>query len=1556
MKNQTDSRIIQRILWIIQEQRKLILLLSCLVVFITTYLLILPAFTLDKEEAAEQGGIDVPAVGQAADADEQADAASGEQSQKAPDNETEKAKTEKPAGESNQTKRGDASSAVILQNEENKDYSIVVEGQDDVLSEDMSVNVREIDQSTRKLKKEYDALYNDALEVVQKEEGSKNTSAFAFAKFYDISLVDGRKEVEPDSAVDVKISFSEELQKELEVKDPDRVYIVHFAVDKETGEAAPEVLKTDNTNITVEDNKITEAAFTAESFSVYAVVYTVDFSFKETSGEFSMKGGDSISLGQLIEELGITAETATDSVMSTADFLDQVESVEFSDPELLYISLLTEDCTAADVMGQNDLHVVYPLGLTQEEVLKINHKKYKAGEWLLISLKAFDTEETLTITLKDGTVVAIDVTDAQDAIMDGDEVRTIKNPAGTTIDLFDYWIVSQELAGREGWGDLNQGEGWSDDSRGLNGSGNNKGINSSTNDSAHGHALKFSPAWEGTVYNGTKTGSGGQPWSSLNGNGKNGLNSYTGNGDPFRGIVQGTLSDGYPILADNNTIGANGESLAYLFDPSAAHSGKASYPAVNQLLYVDKAGYYTYDSRDYAAQYNAGSKTFTVTEQTSNNSEIRGFWPFGTQNFWTGMHINTQFSMPSGGQVLNPVGEYKDMQFEFSGDDDTWLYVDGVLVGDGGGIHNRTEIDVNFAAGTVTVTGKKDANHQGGYEETRYLDDIFRAAGKYQDDQWEDIPGVGGHKRFKAGTYHTFDMFYLERGGGESNLYIHYNLVSTADFTGHKSYYGADEDDRLHRDQFKFELIGLDGKYHYSGDTLVADPDGADAKAIMPDHSGASASNPGTVAEPIYDGDTSTVLSGGTTVASQTYITSATEDGNINFGSAMISQMDMNEADNGNPPAYRYIIREYVPDDAVNSDGVTWGEASVEQKAAGGFMKDEIQYDGNVFYMVAQVTSWQETNASGQTITRHGLSKKYYTDDTFTTPAEDTAFVNFNNRHIIPKGSVDFNKVKEDGEPLPGAKFGLFRDEACTIPATDMETDGRPHLTAAAGPDGKVSFEDIRRGTYYMKEIEAPGGYALDETVYKVVITDANDKTQESRITILGDETEAEVKEIINTKAGELTVAKKWLNSAGQEISGGANSVTVQLKRKYMESHSMSESHSVTVKMTVEDGGVQEGTPVTQSVDGDTVVIEWDDEWQRNFNWWLAVGDKSYEGWIGDEYVETADYTFEQISSEGRSRRLTIRNVDGDVELTTKYWVNWLHSDSNHWKNLNNPLITGSGAEIAYTAAEDEAFNNAKHTQVLGPGGWSHKWTLGGTESDHNGFDFPEKDDENQKYLYYVVELGHDGEPLELGENAIEGYVLAGYSANNSTGVSSQGQIIVYNKKEDTNSVSIDILKSDDVPDSTNFLEGAVFRLEYRPDPSRTWVSASAIGGLEIEQLDGDSCFTVPLEGITLTGLTDGQYRLEEILPPEGYIKTIDFPVTFTVSDGAITGTDGTIETVRYTPATKTANAEFIIPNTPGAALPHTGGIGTTTFYILGSILVTGCAIVLISRRRLRND
>lgn len=703
----------------------------------------------------------------------------------------------------------------------------------------------------------------------------------------------------------------------------------------------------------------------------------VDFSY-EVNGRvygFTMQGADTVSLRALIEalhvyekeseEIDITNEELPVEVTASEDspldkFMAEIENVTFSDTSLLVPAYVEEDATAGEIKTELKLFPTYPLGLSQSEVLELNAKEYKEGDWILISMKPFDTTETLTVSMKNGNVFYITVTDAQNAPMDGDKVQTISNPAGTTIDLFDYWIVSQDLVERDGWGDLNQGWGPHEDFRGTNGTGNNKGINSSTSDPEHGHALKFSPAWAGTVYNGNKIGDTGVAWQSLNNDMRNGLNSYTGDEytwhwncpNPFTGIVQNNLSGGYPILTVNQEIGSTGESLAYLFDPKIEHAGKASYPDVNQLMYVDPDGYYTYDSRDYAAAFNADSKTFTVTEQTSDDTKVRGFWPFGVHSYWAGMHVNTQFSMPANGEVLNPYNEYKPMQFEFSGDDDVWIYVDGILVGDAGGIHNRTEVDINFKTGIVSVSGSED----------KYLDDLFKTGlrdqGKTEDEIAEYMAeNFDGHT-FKSGTYHTFDFFYLERGGDESNLYIHYNLVSTADFTAHKTYEGRDELDLLRRNQFQFELIGLDGKYRSVWDeekkAYVLVREDTTTKAIMPQ--GGSESGSGTIESLYKNENTTTVLSDGTTSGSQTYITGVTEDGNVNFGTAVISEGDMHDCDEGNPPVYRYIVREAVPDDAVNDDGVAWKDATAEQREAGGFVYNSITYDGNAHYMTARVT------------------------------------------------------------------------------------------------------------------------------------------------------------------------------------------------------------------------------------------------------------------------------------------------------------------------------------------------------------------------------------------------------------------------------------------------------------------------------------------------------------------------------------------------------------------------------------------------------------------------
>ena len=224
-------------------------------------------------------------------------------------------------------------------------------------------------------------------------------------------------------------------------------------------------------------------------------------------------------------------------------------------------------------------------------------------------------------------------------------------------------------------------------------------------------------------------------------------------------------------------------------------------------------------------------------------------------------------------------------------------------------------------------------------------------------------------------------------------------------------------------------------------------------------------------------------------------------------------------------------------------------------------------------------------------------------------------------------------------------------------------------------------------------------------------------------------------------------------------------------------------------------------------------------------------------------------------------------------------------------------------------------------------------------------------DDNGKNYLYYVVELDAQGNAIEVGGSPLEGYVLQGYSANNNTGISNQGVITVYNREKGSDVIKVVIKKTDNAENSTNYLDGAVFKLMYSSDSSGTFTNVS---NESVPELDSESKFAVPASGITLTGLVDGQYQLQEISPPSGYVITNSTPVTFTVAGGAITSTEGTITGVRYTAASETSDAEFIIPNEPGAALPNTGGPGTTVLYLLGIMLtgLAGAGLVMRKRRR----
>ena len=208
--------------------------------------------------------------------------------------------------------------------------------------------------------------------------------------------------------------------------------------------------KADVVEAEAEGAKVT---FEAEKFSVYALVYTVDFSY-EVDGKvyrFSMPGGGFVSLTDLVEVLGIIGDTNSDENAAesaeiakenavnegaeesgvnsetntaltlgdvevsddTRKFVADMESVEFSNPELVDISKVEAYTTVGQIKESRGLDVEYSAELTEEKIAEINGTVVESGDWALISVHPFDTEETLTVTMKDGEVFTIKVTDAQ---------------------------------------------------------------------------------------------------------------------------------------------------------------------------------------------------------------------------------------------------------------------------------------------------------------------------------------------------------------------------------------------------------------------------------------------------------------------------------------------------------------------------------------------------------------------------------------------------------------------------------------------------------------------------------------------------------------------------------------------------------------------------------------------------------------------------------------------------------------------------------------------------------------------------------------------------------------------------------------------------------------------------------------------------------------------------------------------------------------------------------------------------------------------------------------
>lgn len=231
---------------------------------------------------------------------------------------------------------------------------------------------------------------------------------------------------------------------------------------------------------------------------------------------------------------------------------------------------------------------------------------------------------------------------------------------------------------------------------------------------------------------------------------------YTGSEAVKQNLVEGYLKDGYPVLK-------NGTSLNGLFDGTWDKVIPHTYvTGLNHLFsYDSRTGTYSYDSDKNYAYYDIDSsrnteKNFIVYERSKDKGEgnrhVASFMPYSSwddgasQNkFAFGMMISFEFLQPKNGKING-----QDMVFSFSGDDDVWVFIDNKLVLDLGGVHERATGSINFANGEVYVNNQSNPT----------LRSVFNS----DSDTFADY------------TSHSLKLFYMERGRGDSNCSIKFNL------------------------------------------------------------------------------------------------------------------------------------------------------------------------------------------------------------------------------------------------------------------------------------------------------------------------------------------------------------------------------------------------------------------------------------------------------------------------------------------------------------------------------------------------------------------------------------------------------------------------------------------------------------------------------------------------------------------------------------------------------------------------------------------------------------
>ena len=260
-------------------------------------------------------------------------------------------------------------------------------------------------------------------------------------------------------------------------------------------------------------------------------------------------------------------------------------------------------------------------------------------------------------------------------------------------------------------------------------------------------------------------------------------------------LLNRVLTEGYPVTVGGTslkTLFTGGTNVNHLFLQSSFDAdGIYEYSSFKNYAHLENNGDFTvYDAlgtpsnegylwyrRGNFMPYNSISASDVSTNKNlydesgnslSKSDPARGktlYKTQGTNDYYFGMYVEADFNQPSNGKLTNG----SDMVYEFNGDDDLWVYVDGVLMLDIGGIHDAHSGSINFATGAITYDSVSGTT----------IKAQFQTAGVFPDGSaWDDskVSEYFNGDTLKYISSHNFKMFYMERGAGASNLKMKFNL------------------------------------------------------------------------------------------------------------------------------------------------------------------------------------------------------------------------------------------------------------------------------------------------------------------------------------------------------------------------------------------------------------------------------------------------------------------------------------------------------------------------------------------------------------------------------------------------------------------------------------------------------------------------------------------------------------------------------------------------------------------------------------------------------------